>query len=179
MPQGQGRAVRQRRFRYDAQDDTVVCPAGQRLVRDGSTSKRDKLYFNYRTTAAVCRECSLSDRCLAKRESRRRVQRWEHADVIDRHRQKMRASAQLMRGRGALVEHPFGTIKRWAGMDHFLMRGLVKCRGEFSLMTLSYNFKRVGECAGRSCIYGVLSAQTTVWSDWRVSVLRKRCFLMV
>ena len=36
-----------------------------------------------------------------------------------------------------------------------------------------------GECAGRSCIYGVLSAQTTVGGDWRVSVLRKRCFLMV
>ena len=34
-------------------------------------------------------------------------------------------------------------LKRWAGMDHFLMRGLGKCRGEFSLMTLSYNFKRV------------------------------------
>ena len=135
-------------FRYDAQDDTYVCPAGQRLVRDGSTTKRDKLYFNYRTTAAVCRECSLSGQCLAKRESRRRVQRWEHADVIDRHRQKMRASAQLMRGRGALVEHPFGTIKRWAGMDHFLMRGLVKCRGEFSLMTLSYNFKRVVNVLG-------------------------------
>ena len=135
-------------FRYDAQDDTVVCPAGQRLVRDGSTSKRGKSYFIYRSTAAVCRECSLSGRCLAKKESRRRVQRWEHADVIDRHRQKMRASAQLMRRRGALVEHPFGTIKRWAGMDHFLMRGLGKCRGEFSLMTLSYNFKRVVNVLG-------------------------------
>ena len=135
-------------FRYDAQDDTVVCPAGQRLVRSGSASNKGKLYFNYRTTAAVCRECSLSGRCLAKRESRRRVQRWEHADVIDRHRQKMRASAQLMRRRGALVEHPFGTIKRWAGMDHFLMRGLVKCRGEFSLMTLSTNFKRVVNVLG-------------------------------
>ena len=135
-------------FRYDAQDDTVVCPAGQRLVRDGSDSNKGKLYFNYRSTAAVCRECSLSGRCLAKRESSRRVRRWEHADVIDRHRQKMRTSAQLMRRRGALVEHPFGTIKRWAGMDHFLMRGLVKCRGEFSLMTLSYNFKRVVNVLG-------------------------------
>ena len=47
-------------FRYDAQDDTYVCPAGQRLVRDGSNSNKGKLYFNYRTTAAVCRECSLS-----------------------------------------------------------------------------------------------------------------------
>ena len=62
---------------------------------------------------------------------------------MDRHRKKMSAGAPLMRGRGALVEHPFGTLKRWAGMDHFLMRGLGKCRGEFSLMTLSYNFKRV------------------------------------
>ena len=56
---------------------------------------------------------------------------------MDRHRKKMSAGTPLMRGRGALVEHPFGTLKRWAGMDHFLMRGLGKCRGEFSLMTLS------------------------------------------
>ena len=62
---------------------------------------------------------------------------------MDRHREKMNAGSPLMRGRAALVEHPFGTIKRWAGIDHFLMRGLDKCRGEFSLMALSYNFKRM------------------------------------
>ncbi|MCX7097727.1 MAG: transposase [Methylococcales bacterium] len=44
---------------------------------------------------------------------------------------------------GALVEHPFGTLKRRAGWDHFLMRGLVKSKGEFSLMVLGYNFTRV------------------------------------
>ena len=130
-------------FRYDAQDDTYVCPAGQRLVRRGSSFNKGKLYFNYHSTAAVCRDCPLSDRCVPKSKSARRVQRWEHEDVMDRHRKKMSAGAPLMRGRGALVEHPFGTLKRWAGMDHFLMRGLGKCRGEFSLMTLSYNFKRV------------------------------------
>ena len=47
-----------------------------------------------------------------------------------------------MRRRGAMVEHPFGTLKRWAGLDYFLMRGLEKCRGEWNLMTLCYNFKR-------------------------------------
>ena len=31
-------------FRYDAQDDTYVCPAGQRLARSKSTPKRGKLY---------------------------------------------------------------------------------------------------------------------------------------
>ena len=34
-------------FRYDAQDDTYVCPAGQRLVRRGSSFNKGKLYFNY------------------------------------------------------------------------------------------------------------------------------------
>jgi len=37
----------------------------------------------------------------------------------------------------------FGTLKHRARMHHFLMRGLEKCRGEFSLMTLAYNFTRV------------------------------------
>ncbi len=130
-------------FRYDAQDDTYVCPAGQRLARSKSAPKRGELYFVYRSAAAICRECPLSDRCLAKGQSSRKVERWEHADVIERHRRKMSAGSPWMRERAALVEHPFGTLKRWAGMDHFLMRGLDRCRGEFSLMVLGYNFKRV------------------------------------
>ena len=137
-------------FRYDAEDDTYVCPAGQRLARSGSTTRHGKLYFAYRSTKADCQACSLSDRCLAKGKSRREALRWEHEDVMDRHRRKMSASASLMRERGALVEHPFGTLKRWAGMDQFLMRGLRKCRGEFSLMTLGYNLKRVMSVLGEA-----------------------------
>ena len=131
-------------FRYDARNDTYICPAGQRLTRGGSPRIKDgKRHFRYSAVRAVCRDCSLRDRCLSKSVSRRTLDRWEHEDVIDRHRRKMSASAPWMRQRATLVEHPFGTIKRWAGMDHFLMRGLDKCRGEFSLMTLGYNFKRV------------------------------------
>ena len=131
-------------FRYDARNDTYVCPAGQRLTRGGSPRIKDgKPHFRYIAVPGACRDCSLRDRCLSKSESRRRLERWEHEDVIDRHRRKINAGEPWMRQRATLVEHPFGTIKRWAGMDHFLMRGLDKCRGEFSLMTLGYNFKRV------------------------------------
>ena len=48
-----------------------------------------------------------------------------------------------MRLRKQLVEHPFGTIKRWFGYTHFLMKGLPKVRCEWSLITLAYNLKRV------------------------------------
>jgi hypothetical protein len=41
------------------------------------------------------------------------------------------------------VEHPFGTIKQWMNQGAFLMRGLEKVRGEFSLTALAYNLRRV------------------------------------
>ena len=45
--------------------------------------------------------------------------------------------------RKQLAEHPFGTIKRALGYDHFLLKGLAKVRTEWSLITLAYNLKRV------------------------------------
>ena len=59
-------------FRYDAQDDTYVCPAGRAAgKRRLGTSIKDKLYFVYRGTAAVCRDCSLSKPMPGEVESRR------------------------------------------------------------------------------------------------------------
>lgn len=55
----------------------------------------------------------------------------------------MSAHADVMRERAGLVEQPFGTLKRRAGWDHLLVRGLDKVRGEWSLMALAYNFTRV------------------------------------
>jgi hypothetical protein len=71
------------------------------------------------------------------------VHRWEHQDVVDRHRARMAQAGAMMRRRAALAEHPFGTLKCRAGYRHFLVRGFDKVRGEFSLMALAYNFTRV------------------------------------
>ena len=48
-----------------------------------------------------------------------------------------------MRQRSGLCEHPFGTMKRWLGWDHFLVRGFRKVRGEMALLVHCYNFRRV------------------------------------
>ena len=53
-----------------------------------------------------------------------------------RHHRRMATADGVMRQRGALVEHPLGTLKWWAEINFFLMRGLVKCRGELNLITL-------------------------------------------
>ncbi|MCD8295435.1 MAG: transposase [Clostridia bacterium] len=53
-----------------------------------------------------------------------------------------------MARRMCLSEHPFGTIKRAMGSDHFLLRGLEKVSGEFALMCLGYNFERAKNLLG-------------------------------
>ena len=50
---------------------------------------------------------------------------------------------QAYRKRKQTVEPVFGTIKKWMGFSQFLLRGLNKVRGEWQLVTLAYNFKRL------------------------------------
>ena len=57
--------------------------------------------------------------------------------------QRMKQHPEKFKLRKQLAEHPFGTIKRAFGYDHFLLKGLAKVRTEWSLITLAYNFKRV------------------------------------
>ena len=64
----------------------------------------------------------------------------------------MEKNPGMMKKRAAIVEHPFGTLKHRAGTNHLLMRGLEKCRGEFSLMTLAYNFSRVLKILGNKFV---------------------------
>jgi len=42
-----------------------------------------------------------------------------------------------------ICKHPFGTIKRTLGWDHFLIRKKKKVLGENSLIMFAYNFKRL------------------------------------
>ena len=41
---------------------------------------------------------------------------------------RMKAQPEKFKLRKTLAEHPFGTIKRWFGYTHFLMKGLEKVR---------------------------------------------------
>jgi transposase len=134
-------------FSYDAEQDVYRCPAGAEL-RPMEGFKEDaggKLYVRYAALKLVCIKCPLRSRCLTDKARRREVHRWQHQDVIDRHRARMAQpeAKTIMRRRAALAEHPFGTLKCRAGYRHFLLRGFNKVRGEWSLMALCYNFSRV------------------------------------
>nr|VFK27274.1 MAG: Transposase DDE domain-containing protein [Candidatus Kentron sp. LPFa] len=116
------------------------------------TQKNDKERIRYTSKASDCKNCPLREKCLTKKAKIRQVSRWKHEDIVERHKARMEKNPDAMKKRAAIVEHPFGTLKHRAGMNHFLMRGLEKCRGEFSLMTLAYNFSRVLKILGKGFI---------------------------
>jgi hypothetical protein len=141
----QGRFARQD-FSYDAGTDTYRCPAGQLLhpLKKTWTNTSGRVESRYLASQTNCGACPLKASCLTSKAKYRIVYRWEHEDVLERHRQRMASegAAELMRRRSALVEHPFGTLKCRAGYQHFLVRGFDKVRGEWCLMALCYNFTR-------------------------------------
>jgi transposase len=132
-------------FRYIDSVDVYVCPGSEVLRPSGQPHEKNGSYrTRYTRPASACQGCPLMAACLSTPNSPRSVYRSEHADLVAAHRERMAADgAARMRERAALVEHPFGTLKRWFGWDHFLVRGFKKVRGEMSLMVMGYNLVRV------------------------------------
>jgi hypothetical protein len=142
--QAQGRFSHEE-FTYDAEADAYRCPAGSFLqpTKGRKTNSGGRIETRYVSRKAVCDACPLRRRCVTDQIPTRTICRWEHEDVIERHRERMKGADTLMRRRAGLVEHPFGTLKCRAGYRPFLVRGFDKVRGEWSLMALCYNFTRV------------------------------------
>ncbi len=126
-------------FRYLAEDDTYLCPAGERLVYHYTNQERGLTLRRYWTTA--CRNCAIKDQCTTGKE--RRITRWEHEHVLDAVQQRLDEHPEKMRTRRETVEHPFGTIKYWMGYTHFQMKTLKRVATEMALHVLAYNLKRV------------------------------------
>jgi transposase len=127
-------------FKYDPETDSFTCPAGQRLTPYSSSALRQLKKINYANRKA-CRDCPLRARCTDNQF--RTVSRLENEAVLDRMQERLAKRPEVLNQRRETVEHPFGSIKQWMNQGAFLMRGLEKVRGEFSLTALAYNLRRV------------------------------------
>ena len=128
------------RFRFDAARDVYVCPGNQELTYRFSTCELGRSLRYYR--ASGCKQCALKAQCT-RNKANRTITREADEQLMEQMAERMRQAPEKIRQRKALVEHPFGTIKRALGYDHFLLKGLEKVRTEWSLITLAYNLKRV------------------------------------
>jgi len=128
------------KFRYDAQKDVYVCPAGAELTYRFATYELGRELRYYR--ASGCKGCALKKQCTRNKHNRT-ITREANEGLMEAMAARMQEQPWKFKLRKTLAEHPYGTIKRWFGYTHFLLKGLEKVRTEWSLTTLVYNLKRV------------------------------------
>jgi len=134
-------------FTYDKENDCYICPNNQKLKKrvKAAQIKDDKVNFIYTGASAICKACPLKDKCIPTKTPYKQIYRWEYEEIVEQHNKKMQTkeAKELIKQRGSIVEHIFGTIKRTLGWDHFLLRGKEKVEGENALIMFTYNFKRL------------------------------------
>jgi len=141
-------------FRYDADRDEYVCPAGQRLTYRFDSVERGKRLWVYMTYE--CSSCPLQAKCTTG--NAKRIKRWEHEAVLEVAQTELQKNPDAMRQRKQIVEHPYGTIKHWMGSTHFLMKRLPNVQTEMSLHVLAYNLRRAINILGVPAIVAKLQA---------------------
>jgi transposase len=151
--QGKGRFTKEE-FDYSAERDAYRCPAGEWLIPCTETEK-DGRTLRYYANWKACEGCPLREQCTQSKQGRR-IMRTPEEERVEAMAERLRERPELMLERKCAVEHPFGTVKWWWDCSYFLMKGLRKVRGEFSLMVLAYNMRRVMNLLGVECLLELL-----------------------
>lgn len=129
----------------------AICPAGQRLHRNGKDCTiGDYHATKFRAPIGACTNCALRAQCL-----RRPTTRARQVSVLTRkahnkhpHTQRMRERIDSEDGRGqygrrlGTVEPVFGNLRYNKGLRRFTLRGRHKVDGQWKLFALVHNVEK-------------------------------------
>jgi transposase len=140
-------------FSYDKEKDTYTCPQREILRTSGTwhkelTSSGNVILFKqYRTRA--CKLCPARSECTRSKTARL-IHRSEFADYYEANRRNILEKEQLYKRRQAIVEHPYGTLKRQWGFSYILTKkGINRASSDVGLMLIAFNLKRIGNILTR------------------------------
>jgi transposase len=130
------------RFKYDEVEDHYVCPMGKLLPYKGLLKREGKPDIRiYR-----CRDCP---GCKRRSECTKAEYRTISLDPREYFMQRMRTrlgtkdGKKKYRKRKYIVEPVFGDMKYNRNMRGVLLRGKIKAKGEFLIMCIGHNLKKI------------------------------------
>jgi len=133
-------------FGYDKSLDQYTCPAGEHLKTNGrwynkASGKTINRVKHYKTKA--CLTCQLFARCT-KNKNGRLIERSEHMDLIDANKKRINDQLDIYRKRQAIVEHPYGVIKRqWDFYYIMTKKTIAHATADVGLIFTAYNLRRI------------------------------------
>ncbi len=144
-------------FKYNTEKDSYTCPAGNTLTTNGNWyNKRVYKVKQYKTNK--CKACPVKSSCT-KSKSQRIIERHQFAEALVINKQNIAKNPEIYAQRQAVVEHPFGTMKRSWGFDYIMTKKSKKhASADVGLIFIAYNLKRLMNIIG---ITGLLEVITS------------------
>ena len=138
------------RFTVAEDHSHAICPAGQRLYRNGKDcTVGGYAAIKFRAPQSACASCTLRSQCLRKPATTKVRQ----VAVLTRkstqtHTERMRQRIDSEHGRErygqrfATVEPVFGNLRHNKGLNRFTLRGQDKVDGQWKLFALVHNIEK-------------------------------------
>lgn len=145
-------------FIFNKSNNTYTCPQGHSmtlLLRFKRGIKRRYTVNRYATDK--CANCPVRNLCTTNIHGRY-IERASHQDAVDRNTNRINKYKEYYRKRQAIVEHPFGTMKRQWHIDHTLLKGKENVITEFRITAIAYNLCRSISILGRDGLIRRLKA---------------------
>lgn len=133
-------------FDYNKERDEYTCPSGKSLRTNGrwynkASGKTINRVKHYKTKA--CLSCKLFDRCT-KNKSGRLIERSEHMDLIEANKKRINEQIERYRKRQAIVEHPYGVIKRQWDFYYIMTKKTIRhATADVGMIFTAYNLRRI------------------------------------
>jgi hypothetical protein len=129
----------------------ALCPAGQRLYRNGKDCIVGRYRaIKFRAPASACGACTLRANCLRKPDTTLTRQfavliKQEQATYADRMRKRIDSDVgrALYERRLGIVEPVFGNVRYNKRMARFTLRGRTKVDGQWKLFALVHNIEKL------------------------------------
>lgn len=133
-------------FTYNQTTDSYTCPQGNILKTNGKWYKKD----NGKSTTQVkhyktkdCLSCPAFSQCTKNKEGRL-ITRSEHVQFIEQNKKNIEANPKIYKQRQAIVEHPYGIIKRQWGFYYITTKkGKKRASADVGLMFVAFNLRRL------------------------------------
>ena len=129
-------------FKYNKEYDYYTCPAGEILKTNGNWyDKRVYRVKQYKTKN--CKRCPVKELCT-KAKYQKIIERHEFAEALEINKNNIAKNPEIYEQRQALVEHPFGTMKRQWGFDYIMTKKTMKrASADLGFIFTAYNLKRI------------------------------------
>ena len=129
-------------FIYRQDRDCYECPQGKELHTTGTLHKA-KTYMFKRYTTKECLECPVKAEC-SKAKYGKGIQRSEYQGVVEKNKIRIEQNKDYYRQRQAIVEHPYGTIKRQWGYNYIMTKKYKRrAEADVGFIFTVYNLKRI------------------------------------